>query len=139
MKIVVGEDLITFKYSHSSITNSSSYIKEHFIYLLAKLAIIILTDYPLSVLANSEISDTHTHNPVLSMEATRAGCMQLKWSSLAVICSIFVLTGAQLNSQEKQQLLDLHNFYRSSVNAANMRRLVSMYLELMWLAIVNLQ
>ncbi len=37
---------------------------------------------------------------------------------LAVSCS------AQLSRDEKQQILDLHNYNRASVNAAGMRRLV---------------
>jgi hypothetical protein len=32
---------------------------------------------------------------------------------------------AQLSMEDKQILLDLHNYHRASVNAANMRRVVS--------------
>ena len=41
-----------------------------------------------------------------------------------LLCTVLVLTTAQLSREDKQLLLDIHNFHRASVNAANMRRLV---------------
>ena len=35
------------------------------------------------------------------------------------------VTTAQLDREDKQLLLDLHNYYRASVNAADMRQIVS--------------
>ena len=46
-----------------------------------------------------------------------------------ILCVLMLLVAvscrAQLSRDEKQQILDLHNHYRASVNAAGMMRLVS--------------
>ena len=44
---------------------------------------------------------------------------------LVLLGSVCVLAIAQLSREERQLFLDLHNYHRASVNAANMRRLVS--------------
>ena len=48
-------------------------------------------------------------------------------SMVILLCLIWVSIAAaagKLNSQEKQELLDLHNYWRAVENAANMRRMV---------------
>ena len=52
-------------------------------------------------------------------------CKQLLAFFLVLLCSFCAVVSAQLKSQEKQEFLDLHNYYRASVNGANMKRLVS--------------
>ena len=48
--------------------------------------------------------------------------------SVSVLCSSFhYVRGQVLKRQDKQALLDQHNYHRAAVNAANMRRLVSFF------------
>ena len=45
--------------------------------------------------------------------------------SLSLLVIIFTVScAAQLTRDEKQEILDRHNYYRASVDAAGMRRLV---------------
>ena len=47
---------------------------------------------------------------------------------VSLLCCALVSVQAELSEAEKQLLLDLHNSYRAQVNAADMRRLVSLAL-----------
>ena len=61
------------------------------------------------------------------MAGQRAGFTAASWQYLLFLLLLSVAScSAQLRRDEKQLLLDLHNYYRASSNAAGMRRMVRM-------------
>lgn len=69
-------------------------------------------------------------------EAVGHHCCKLKMMYVAVCyCSVLLgiaaaVHGSDMSRNEKQIFLDLHNYYRASVSAANMRRMVRLYRRL---------
>ena len=57
-----------------------------------------------------------------------AGCSAQSWHMMVHLLFLLLLSvsscSAQLSRDEKQLILDLHNYYRASSNAAGMRRMV---------------
>ncbi len=67
-----------------------------------------------------ELSSCHFSYRVTMVQCVGGWSMNL----LVLLLLAVSFCSAQLTRDEKQQILDLHNYYRASVSAAGMRRMV---------------